>query len=356
MPEFTAVQLAMVASLFAIGVLLGWFLRSDRCAREKIAINAGWQEQAETRQAENDRLADQNRGLMQQVSEHQASNNDSQKRARDFAASLKDALERRDELQRQLKDVRDKLDAAVEQGAHLQKELGDRNARGVEEVLALKEKDDRISKLSRQLSSWQSRVPPLVEKFRERDRKVQELQAELDSATTRIVALEVLTRPDETQIEPVEQEALDLRLDASNDQYDETSEHELSGLQDQVDRYYAPNHLTGAEHGSDSPLSMHSFEDSALAGEGLFPPATPDGSQHQADGRDDLQQIKGVGPAIEKTLNELGYVRFQQLAEISEYDIDRIAERLRGLRSRIYREDWIGQARALQYAKNRDAT
>ena len=61
--------------------------------------------------------------------------------------------------------------------------------------------------------------------------------------------------------------------------------------------------------------------------------------------RDNLKKIKGVGPAIEKTLNEMGIVRFQQIADMSEYDIDRVAQRLKGFRSRIYREDWIGQAR-----------
>lgn len=63
--------------------------------------------------------------------------------------------------------------------------------------------------------------------------------------------------------------------------------------------------------------------------------------------RDDLKLIKGIGPAIEKTLNELGIFRFQQIANMSEYDIDRIAKHLKGFRSRIYREDWIGQARDL---------
>jgi predicted flap endonuclease-1-like 5' DNA nuclease len=71
----------------------------------------------------------------------------------------------------------------------------------------------------------------------------------------------------------------------------------------------------------------------------------------QVDGHDtpgdDLQLIKGVGPAIEKTLNEMGIRRFDQIAQMSEYDIDRVANRLKGFRSRIYREDWIGQARDL---------
>ena len=67
--------------------------------------------------------------------------------------------------------------------------------------------------------------------------------------------------------------------------------------------------------------------------------------------RDDLKLIKGVGPAIEKTLNELGISRFDQIAQMSEYDIDRVANRLKGFRSRIYREDWIGQARNLHDQK-----
>jgi predicted flap endonuclease-1-like 5' DNA nuclease len=71
------------------------------------------------------------------------------------------------------------------------------------------------------------------------------------------------------------------------------------------------------------------------------------------DGKDDLQAIKGVGPAIEKTLHALGIFNYSQVAGMSEYDITRIAERLRGFRSRIYREDWVGQARDLEHRRGR---
>jgi predicted flap endonuclease-1-like 5' DNA nuclease len=37
---------------------------------------------------------------------------------------------------------------------------------------------------------------------------------------------------------------------------------------------------------------------------------------------------------------------------MTEYDIDRVAQRLKGFRTRIYREDWIGQARELQLKKS----
>jgi predicted flap endonuclease-1-like 5' DNA nuclease len=82
-------------------------------------------------------------------------------------------------------------------------------------------------------------------------------------------------------------------------------------------------------------------------------PATNDAVAELHDGesrslRDNLRLIKGIGPTIEKTLNELGIFRYHQIAEMSEYDIDRVARRLKGFSTRIYREDWIGQARNLQ--------
>jgi len=83
----------------------------------------------------------------------------------------------------------------------------------------------------------------------------------------------------------------------------------------------------------------------------VFARSTGDDDFAASLGRDDLKMIKGVGPAIEKTLNEMGIFRFDQIAGMSEYDIDRVANRLKGFRTRIYREDWIGQARELQDRK-----
>ena len=305
MPEFTTVHLAILASLFAAGLVLGWWFRSSRAAREKAAINAGWQEQLNERQAENDRLLEQNKGLMQQVSDYYASCNDSSNRTKELTATLRDTLAGREELQRRIRQARENISLVAEQRDGLRKELETLQASAAEQERALADKDakllerdEKIFRLSQQLSSWQARLAPLVEKFQERDRQAKALQDELDRVTNRIAELEVLTRPDETRIEPIDQDAVELLADASNDQYDDTAQNRSAG--------------------------------------------------------DDLQRIKGVGPAIEKTLNELGIFHFEQIAGISEYDIDRIAARLRGLRSRIYREDWIGQARALLYGRSPD--
>ncbi|MFQ5609265.1 MAG: endonuclease, partial [Woeseiaceae bacterium] len=97
------------------------------------------------------------------------------------------------------------------------------------------------------------------------------------------------------------------------------------------DETHIEEHSFASDDGGASPLNDRALDDVSLG-----------------ENKDDLKQIKGVGPAIEKTLNELGIFRLSQIAAMSEYDIDRVAKRLKGFRSRIYREDWMGQARELQ--------
>lgn len=63
--------------------------------------------------------------------------------------------------------------------------------------------------------------------------------------------------------------------------------------------------------------------------------------------KDDLSAISGIGPVIHKKLNELGIYSFQQIAEFSPDDIDRVTEALKVFKGRIGKDNWIGQAAAL---------
>ena len=507
MPELSPMVLGFSALTLAAGFILGWILRGGRIRREKDAINVSWQDQMNAQKSEHDRLADQNTSLMQQISQYRASKKDSDLRAKELSESLKEAFERRDELQRQLKEMRNKLDVSAAKRDKLQADVDSGAVRHEASASALKEKDDKIFKLSRELESWQNRLPPLLERFRLRDREAQELEADLEKAETRIASLENLANSGETRIEPVETNPIADGMDASNDQFEETSEHDLSALGDDDDPqaeesgwrdavHDAENEAADAaeddsgtglldatdeadeeqpadaaedqdgyddddddgdveaagteelhedggetdadvsdetpvpdrigdvgpdddgEHAEIVELAEHeqtsidtyhaegvvdfdlgdaepaTVEDNGGANneswtDGPFDAGPPDGQDdgdddddddnrsaadpdpqtddgagdtrangaargghaESVDGRDNLQRIKGVGPAIEKTLNDLGIYRFNQIAEMSEYDIDRVARELRGFRSRIYREDWIGQARSLQFEK-----
>jgi len=350
MPEITVMHIAILAGTVAAGVLIGWIMRGSRCAQEKIAVNEGWQQQLEAQRVEHERLLDQNKNLMEQVSQLQASGTDGTNRARELSDALKEAFERRDELQRELKDIRSNLEATVREREKLQSDMKNTEALGDNAQSALKDKDDKIFHLSRELENWQDRLPPLIERFRERNEEAARLEEDLQAANERIAALEAglddTLDEDETRVEPVDPEALGDELDASNDPSSMTQ----TGINDVLaqagdDETAVAEQLESDVDVDDEPdvaeteVAETSAETAALQDHGP-------GTLH-----DDLKLIKGIGPAIEKTLNELGIRRFDQIAEMSEYDIDRVAKRLKGFRTRIYREDWIGQARDLQLQK-----
>jgi cell division protein FtsB len=89
MPELTVIHIGLLALMLVIGVIVGWMVRGDRCAKEKIAVNASWQDQIQSQQSEHGRLAEQNKSLMEQISQYQASQKDHSNRAKDLSDSLK---------------------------------------------------------------------------------------------------------------------------------------------------------------------------------------------------------------------------------------------------------------------------
>lgn len=61
---------------------------------------------------------------------------------------------------------------------------------------------------------------------------------------------------------------------------------------------------------------------------------------------DDLKQLSGVGPALEKKLHEAGVTTFAQIAAWTEADIADMDEKL-SFKGRIEREGWVDQAKEL---------
>ena len=308
MPETAVIPIAVTVLASVAGLLLGWFTRGGRAAKERTSIIAGWRERFDAQRDEQERLLSQNRYLMEQVGELQALDADAGNRARELAAALKEAFAQRDELQHQIKEIRGNLEAVVVQRDHLQADI----ANGGDTTRSNgTDKDNKIFRLSRELVHWQQRLPPLLARFRARDKRVRQLELELDLASRRIASLE---------------ERLSARTGA-------TGEARLIPA--------VPEPTGGAVATTVDPESdMVSEAASARA-------AGANGSDTVTTPRDNLRLIKGVGPAIEKTLNELGIFRFRQLARLRDRDVERSALRFRGARSRIERENWVGQAREL---------
>lgn len=67
--------------------------------------------------------------------------------------------------------------------------------------------------------------------------------------------------------------------------------------------------------------------------------------------RNDLTMISGIGPAIQRKLNDLGIYSFQQLSELTPEMVDKITRTIKFFPDRIGRDNWIGQAAALARLK-----
>ncbi len=65
------------------------------------------------------------------------------------------------------------------------------------------------------------------------------------------------------------------------------------------------------------------------------------GHDEQAD---DLIMLKGVGPRLAQTLRNLGFTRFEQIADLSPTELERLDDQLGAFRGRLARDRVVEQA------------
>ncbi len=70
-----------------------------------------------------------------------------------------------------------------------------------------------------------------------------------------------------------------------------------------------------------------------------------------AKDKDDLKEIKGIGPFIEKKLNAIGIFKFRQVSKFDGKIDDIVNKAIEFFPGRIKRDDWKGQAKVLADAK-----
>jgi len=66
-----------------------------------------------------------------------------------------------------------------------------------------------------------------------------------------------------------------------------------------------------------------------------------------ADQADDLKKISGVGPVLEKKLNEIGIFTFEQVSKMTKAEYDLLDSITNSFPGRAERDDWAGQAKKL---------
>lgn len=88
--------------------------------------------------------------------------------------------------------------------------------------------------------------------------------------------------------------------------------------------------------------------DHADAGAGTKPTLLTEAREGKAD---DLKQLKGVGPKLEQQLHGMGVYHYDQIAAWTDEEVAWVDDNLEGFKGRVSRDDWVGQARALDKGK-----
>jgi len=76
----------------------------------------------------------------------------------------------------------------------------------------------------------------------------------------------------------------------------------------------------------------------------------PDKAPTKAE-RDNLQEIKGVGPVLEKMLHKIGIWYFRQVADLDKQGVIELDNQLPQFSGRIQRDKWVKQAKSLHKSK-----
>ena len=83
-------------------------------------------------------------------------------------------------------------------------------------------------------------------------------------------------------------------------------------------------------------------------------PERPKGIPEARSGKaDDLQRISGIGPKYERTLHNLGFYHFDQIAMWTNQHVGWVDDHLK-FNGRIQREEWVVQARLLAEGKEEE--
>jgi predicted flap endonuclease-1-like 5' DNA nuclease len=77
-------------------------------------------------------------------------------------------------------------------------------------------------------------------------------------------------------------------------------------------------------------------------------PAGPERLKAARKGKaDDLKEIEGIGPAMEKLVNSLGFYHFDQIAAWSDADVAVVDAEMTNFKGRITRDKWVAQAKII---------
>ncbi|WP_439141874.1 hypothetical protein [Planktotalea sp.] len=131
-----------------------------------------------------------------------------------------------------------------------------------------------------------------------------------------------------------------LEADVAESRVQSAESPQVEGVQAEVEQVEAAEENAAVDYDSDGVIEGEN--------EGVKP-ATLDAARGGV--ADDLKQIKGIGPKMEKMCNALGFFHFDQIAAWTPAEEAWVNANLEGFKGRVSRDEWIAQAKLLAAGK-----
>lgn len=283
-----------------------------------------------------------------------ASERDSEhRRSSELESALRAATTKIVELEKMLQDRERRYSSALQLKdaslANLMAQTSDVEALRVSladrdrEVARLKASAARLEPVESEMASLRMEIIADKERLDQWDKRfsatVREKDEEIISLRARVQSMETVTR-----------EADSLRAE-HEDAVAAVSERdaEIRMLNARIEEMSAARNEDAEE--LDHPLTMSAAagaRSGSSTGGGtfqLFEMPPPENVVEVPANRDNLKDIRGIGPVIEKKLNALGVFYFRQIASWSKQDVETFSHRLNQFKDRIEREGWVASAR-----------
>jgi len=179
------------------------------------------------------------------------------------------------------------------------------------------------------------------------NKTIEEKEAEISRLQASLVALQSsVTEPDEQQQET---SAHDVQIDQSQAQQQTDEKEPLDASEKVSGNSTEPleqHCLAGVEMSVTQDAGSNATKSGYVPQSWSVPDVTPAKNE-----RDQLTEIKGVGPVLEKLLHQSGIFYFQQVASLDKNGINELQEQIPQFPNRIRRDQWVKQAKKLHRDK-----
>lgn len=375
------------------GACIGWLIRHVTCKRRLDLVNDGWQDQIDDVVRQRDRRTveikslrttiETQQGIVHQhetvASRAQIDLESAQEKGKLLSKDLFTLRSERENTKRQLSSIQNHLDMVTQQAEELQTEFVKSGEFYKSELKKSFEKRQLLEVKLDKAKLEQESFANLLQASRSEHGSVNKILASaharlgnLDSLEQRAIELEAenaqfshnATRAKQ-EIEALHREVAELgELKLQNRELAQClTSMEDSRKQYQSDAIRYREHADDAEQLSETlRIKLDDVEKnfanmeqqqrevlSAVRKEAANQDLN--GQESEPDEVDDLQEIVGIGRVFEHALHDLGVFSFRQIAAFEISDIARVNARLKEFKGRMEQDDWIGQAKELQFKK-----